>query len=242
MRKLWGPLGWMTLHSISALYPHNPTSDDKNNLIIFMNLFKSTIVCPHCKEHFADMFKTYTKKYPNWSNSKLDLFVFVCRAHNTVNRRLDKPIIKTLEECIQTIKRNTSIISSKDYRTKYIDYITSSWHRDMGDTNLVQCIECRDLRKIINNYWDKLPQEVTFTVLPDIDITEHIGKETAHGLPVGYFNIDLGFLNIKNTIQTLPQKKTKPEIKENPPDSRLLTSGGPSGFRFQNGRLKLIGT
>jgi len=42
--KIWGPLGWMTLHSISAIYPEKPSFADMEILKKFMDFFAATII------------------------------------------------------------------------------------------------------------------------------------------------------------------------------------------------------
>lgn len=241
MRKLWGPLGWLTLHSISALYPDQPTDSDKAKLKDFMSLFASTIVCPHCNRHFNEMFGIYTKKYPNWADSKLDLFVFICRAHNTVNRRLDKPVIKTIQDCIETLRNNTISTSSKEFRVKYINYITRSWTRDRNDSTIVQLPRCSKLARINEEYWNTLPQEVKFEFLPDIDVTEHIGK-TAPGPYVNkYATSNLTLLKKGQPKEgDQVQQVTTYTVTETP--NPLVLTKKPSGFIRVNGKLKLIGT
>jgi hypothetical protein len=235
MRKLWGPLGWLTLHSISALYPDEPTDDDKAKLKEFMNLFKFTIVCPNCKGHFREMFDLYTRLHPEWLNSKFDLFVFICRAHNTVNKRLDKPIIRTIDDCITTLKNNTLTTSSMEYRKKYVDYITNSWTRDRSDSTIVELLSCTKLRKIIDDYWNKLPQEINFSYSSDVDVQEYIGKITPSDMPPGYLNNNLKILNrnpkpVKEYTTYTPQRSPSP----------VLYTHRKSKFILQNGKMRLV--
>jgi hypothetical protein len=241
MRKLWGPLGWMTLHSISALYPDEPTADDKAMLKEFMDIFAMTIVCPHCNEHFREMFSIYTKKYSDWADSKLNLFVFICRAHNTVNRRLDKPIIKTLQDCIETLRVNTITTSSREFRTKYIDYITKSWIRDRNDGTVIFLSKCSRLSKINSTYWNNLPQEVKFEYLPDIDVTENIGKATSGPYTNVYISGNLSFLkraerHSVTPVQTYSVSQPVKIVAEQPQELPRVRSQ----FRPRNGKLTLV--
>ena len=127
MTAIWGPMGWVTLHSISLLYPDNPTQNDKQILLKFLQDFAESITCPHCEKHFKTMFENYRKTHPEWSNSRFDLFLFIVRAHNTVNKRLDKPIQQTLEDCIKTLQNTTKSTSPAQYRIAYLNYLMSNW-------------------------------------------------------------------------------------------------------------------
>jgi hypothetical protein len=57
MTSHWGPLGWMTLHSASMLYPENPEPVERLLMEYFINLFGETISCFTCKTHFITMKK-----------------------------------------------------------------------------------------------------------------------------------------------------------------------------------------
>ena len=61
MTAIWGPLGWMTLHSISVCYPDNPSQHDVGILNQFMDAFTTSITCPHCKNDFENVFLKYTE-------------------------------------------------------------------------------------------------------------------------------------------------------------------------------------
>ena len=113
MTAIWGPMGWMTLHSISLLYPNDPSPSDKQVLQSFLDDFANSITCPHCERHFKTIFENYRKLHPEWSSSKFQLFLFVARAHNTVNKRLEKPLKTTVQECLDafmTLSRVEGIV------------------------------------------------------------------------------------------------------------------------------------
>ena len=129
MTSRWGPLGWMTLHSISGCYPDEPTVIDKQLLNEFMNSFSVTITCSICNEHFSKMFKTYKNSVPTWNDSKQELFVAICRMHNTVNKKLNKPIPKNVGECLEILKNATKYSPQLEFRKKYIEYLATQWQR-----------------------------------------------------------------------------------------------------------------
>ena len=100
MTAVWGPLGWMTLHSVATCYPETPTQTERELMYSWLDMFRDTITCPHCREHFSAMLQTYRATFPGMLNSRQDFALFTFRAHNAVNRRLRKPIQATLEDCI----------------------------------------------------------------------------------------------------------------------------------------------
>jgi hypothetical protein len=120
-------MGWMTLHSVSVCYPDNPSGEDKKYISDFMDSFAATITCTNCRMHFESLFSNYKQNVPSWLNSKRDLFLAICRMHNNVNKRLDKPIPKTVSECLLSLQNATSYVSPADFRIKYIQYLAQDW-------------------------------------------------------------------------------------------------------------------
>ena len=151
--KIWGPLGWMTLHSISTIYPEKPSYADMEILKKFMALFEETITCPDCKQHFARMFNSYKTSNPAWCMSQREFFIFIARAHNSVNTRIDKPRISTIAECIETFKRNTAVTRAAIYRNNYIVYLIRNWSREQTGEGFILASAAREMMKINNEYW-----------------------------------------------------------------------------------------
>ena len=151
--KFWGPLGWMTLHSISAIYPENPTPEERAIVERFIELFRESITCPQCKSHFTGMLNMYKRKHPEWSSNRYNLFLFVCRAHNTVNKRLDKPVIPTLNDCIQALKTATKVTSTTDYRNAYINYLIMNWSKEFTGDGAIALGVARQMKKINDEYF-----------------------------------------------------------------------------------------
>jgi len=172
MTSRWGPLGWITLHSISANYPEHPSDADKMILKKFIELFAETISCPSCKSHFGIMYHTYITRNPSWWNSRANVFLFVCRAHNTVNRRLDKPIIPSVMSSIDTLLMLTRVTPPKEYRKQYLMYLQRNWASPDAE-GFMMSRAVREMIKINSEYWD--PRETNFAIqIPENDILEAI--------------------------------------------------------------------
>ena len=176
--KFWGPLGWMTLHSISAIYPENPTPEDKLLLDKFIENFRESITCVHCKGHFTSMLNTYRRKHYDWNASRYNLLLFVCRAHNTVNRRLDKPILPTLQSCIDRLREVEKVTPLSSYRTAYINYLMQNWSRE-GTGEAFMFLSCaKTLLKINNEYFNIRDEGVAnLSFRTDADVTEFIEED-----------------------------------------------------------------
>lgn len=184
MSAIWGPLGWMTLHSISVNYPDNPTEIEKKICYRFLEMFTETITCHICKTHFLRMLQTYKVIHPEYLNSKQDFFLFIVRAHNTVNRKLDKPTVKSVAESLKTLQEATSVTSPAEYRQKYIDYLKRTWGRDTSAAGLFAAQKIRELEKINNEYWS-LRETSYVQFFYEADVLEHIAeagvRRTARG-------------------------------------------------------------
>jgi UDP-galactopyranose mutase len=174
MTKLWGPLGWMTLHSVSLIYPESPSLQEKQLVARFLDLFAETISCIHCKLHFKNMKTIYISMYPNFLDSRQNFAMFVFRAHNTVNKRIDKPRPSTVSECLQMLKIATSHTSFAVFRNSYLSYLTRNWGRDYSGEGRIIINAVNEMIKINNEYFS--PRERGIPELIEDDITRLIER------------------------------------------------------------------
>ena len=203
MTSFWGPLGWMTLHSVSCLYPENPSEEDKKILTKYLNAFEQSISCPTCQNHFKSMKEMYKRSYPNWLNSRYDFFLFVCRAHNTVNRRIDKPIIPTLSECLKTFQSNVKLTSPAQYRQAYLNYLINNWSREHSGESFMRMAHVSEMKKINEQYWNLREIDVnTVVFLADTDVSQPILQDPKRFSPSPSIpvlannpNVRIGFRN-----------------------------------------------
>ena len=105
-KNIWGPSGWLFMHSISFQYPENPKEEDKNNYRVFFESLKNTIPCPKCREHYSENLK----QNPIQLNSRDELIQWVIDIHNAVNEKNSKKIYSRQEvEKLYSSKYNYSI-------------------------------------------------------------------------------------------------------------------------------------
>ena len=81
---IWGPHAWMFLHSITLVYPHEPSPEDKQHYFDYFDNLKNVLPCEICKKHY----KNYLIKYPlmNSLNTKIDLVKWLINVHNEINK------------------------------------------------------------------------------------------------------------------------------------------------------------
>jgi len=211
MTAIWGPMGWMTLHSISLLYPDNPTADDIQTLKKFLNDFAESLTCPHCERHFKIIFENYRKIHPDWANSRFNLFLFVARAHNTVNKRLEKPLKNTVQECLDAIQSATQYTSTTEFRRKYIDYVIRRMAAEMSGDSMVKVGNAQNMRRINESYWNSKVQ-----------------KDTS--------NFDM----TANVLEFVPENATSQRLSIFGNPSKTAVIEGPQiSIGFKGGRLRL---
>ena len=177
MTKIWGPMGWMTLHSISLNYPENPVYEDKLIVKRFLDKFAESITCNSCKVHFQAMYQSYIRSHPDWADSRFDLFLFMARAHNTVNKRLDKPLIRTVSDCLETIKSNVRNTSLSQFRYNYIHHVIRNWVSTRSGEGMIFGNAAREMDKINNEYWNLRETDLNTVSFPEEDITTSIEQQ-----------------------------------------------------------------
>ena len=154
-------MGWMTLHSVSHTYPESPSPAEQQLVGQWLELFRDTITCAHCRTHFAEMLQQYKAIYPSYLASRRDFLVFVFRAHNTVNRRLDKPVYLTSDECEDIYRSNLASRSAREYRVAYLNHIMQNWKTMHDMTGIAAVRKVQQMMQVETTYWgprDTLPE------------------------------------------------------------------------------------
>ena len=194
MTAIWGPLGWMTLHSISTSYPIQPTSSEKQLMYSWLDMFRDTITCPYCKGHFTTMLGNYRVRFPNMLDSRQNFAMFAFRAHNTVNARLSKPVYATLNECMAILKKNIENRSAEDYRISYINHILRYWKSIQDISGIVAVKKILEMKKIEIDYISRLDTKFDVelvnesVVIPRSWVENNVEESTPRQLPILRFN------------------------------------------------------
>ena len=152
MTSVWGPLGWMTLHSMASLYPDEPTGSEKALMNSWLDLFASTITCPSCQGHFQETLEVYRSRFPGMLESRAAFLMFTFRAHNSVNQRLRKPIYSTVAECFEVLRNNVKTRFSTHYRQAYYAHITRHWKVLQDASGMAALRKIADMNKIEATY------------------------------------------------------------------------------------------
>ncbi len=86
--NVWGPPGWIFLHTVTFQYPENPTDLDKQKYYTFFNSLKNVLPCPNCREHYHENFENI----PIRLESREELIEWLIDIHNEVNKKNNKRI------------------------------------------------------------------------------------------------------------------------------------------------------
>ena len=179
MTSIWGPLGWMTLHSVATCYPVTPSQAEKELMYSWLDMFRDTITCPHCRDHFTSMLQTYRSSFPTMLNSRQDFSLFTFRAHNAVNRRLKKPLHLTLEDCMTTLQTNVKTRTAADYRVSYLNHITKYWRSWQDISGMVALKKINEMRKIEVTYVQPRDTNFVVTLAPDVVVLPRDALESS---------------------------------------------------------------
>lgn len=149
-------------------YPETPTHTERELIRSWLDMFRDTITCPSCREHFSAMLAAYRVSYPTMLNSRQDFAVFTFRAHNAVNRRLRKPIYATMDDCMATLKNNIKSRTARDYRISYINHATRHWRVFQDVTGIAALKKLNEMKKIETDYLTPRDPNFEVALRPDV--------------------------------------------------------------------------
>lgn len=184
MTAIWGPLGWMTLHSTAFAYPENPTPTEQALMSTWLDMFRDTITCPSCQGHFSNLLASYRAQFRDMLVNRQQFVLFTFRAHNAVNRGLNKPIYASVEECMVTLRDNVATRSAKEYRNAYWTHIARHWQTFQDITGIVALKKIRELRRIEEEYVTPRDTNFKITIPPGVVVLpQTIMERTAYSEP-----------------------------------------------------------
>jgi len=155
MTSIWGPLGWMTLHSAASCYPDRPLPSEIALVSTWLDMFQSTITCPSCREHFGEALGAYRRLSPQMLSSREEFMLFTFRVHNSVNRRLNKPVHATVAACFEQLRNNVKSRSAREYRTAYINHIRRFWRTMQDASGMTSIKKINEMTKIEWEYFQR---------------------------------------------------------------------------------------
>jgi hypothetical protein len=135
---------------------------------VWLDMFRDTITCPSCREHFTSMLATYRQSFPNMLASRQNFAMFSFRAHNAVNRRLHKPIHADVESCMNILKNNVKTRTARDYRVSYLTHITRHWNVYRDITGISALRKIAEMNKIERDYFGSRDNNFVVELASDV--------------------------------------------------------------------------
>ena len=152
------------MHSVALSYSEVPTESEKVLMNKWLDMFRDTITCAHCREHFTNMLARYKTHFPTFLNSRQSFVIATFRMHNTVNRRLSKPIYNTVAECISTLEETIKRKTPTEYRIAYLTHIANYWRSMQDISGIVSVRKIQEMKKIENEYLTPKSANMSFIV------------------------------------------------------------------------------
>lgn len=81
-----GRATWRFLHTMTLRFPDHPTPEQRTTLSTFFHSFALLYPCGECANHFQELLK----ELPPQTSSRMAASLWLCSAHNRVNKRLGK--------------------------------------------------------------------------------------------------------------------------------------------------------
>lgn len=115
----WGPATWNTLHAIAHTLPDDLAVEERARLRHFLFDVAHYLPCKLCGRHFA----TFVTEHATDARlaTRTDVIALLHDAHNSVNRRLGRPL-PTLDEHNRMYARNTHPRGWSRYTSKVLSW------------------------------------------------------------------------------------------------------------------------
>jgi len=88
--RVWGPAGWIFLHSIAQNYAENPTPEQKENYLNFFRLVGDVLPCKYCRDSYKEFISepdTFLSEEVMKNRKTFTKWLYLI--HNKVNYKLD---------------------------------------------------------------------------------------------------------------------------------------------------------
>ena len=130
-KKEWGNATWYLFHTLSYKMKDEYFEELKDDFLNMCSRICSNLPCPDCSEHASSIMRNLNRGN---IKTKKDLQMFFFDFHNSVNRRVKKPVFS---ESSMFMYRNAvtknivfNYISTMSKKYHNIKLLTNSFHRD----------------------------------------------------------------------------------------------------------------
>lgn len=117
MTKIWGPHGWIFLHTVTFGYPLEPTDEQK---IKYKNFFESVgdiLPCKYCRESYKEFITNKTPLTDNVMQNRDTLTKWFYNIHENVNHKLGIDYGVTYEDVVARYESYRAICGTNKHKT-----------------------------------------------------------------------------------------------------------------------------
>jgi hypothetical protein len=86
-------------------------------------------------------------------DSRSEFMLFSFRVHNSVNRRLNKPVHQTVEACFEQLRNNVKTRRAREYRVGYVNHIRRHWRTMQDASGFTSLKKINEMTKIEIDYF-----------------------------------------------------------------------------------------
>lgn len=130
-KKEWGNATWYLFHTLSYKMKDEYFDELKDDFLNMCSRICSNLPCPDCSEHASAIMRNLNRGN---IKTKKDLQMFFFDFHNSVNKRVKKPVFTESSMFMyrNAITKNIvfNYISTMSKKYHNIKLITNSFHRD----------------------------------------------------------------------------------------------------------------
>jgi hypothetical protein len=129
--KVWGPTGWVFLHSIAQNYPEEPTNEQKMYYKNFFRLIGNVLPCRYCRESYQQFIEEPGTKLNDAVMKNRKTFTrWLYDIHNKVNKKLGINYCVSFEQVTKKYESFRSKCTKSEPVTKPIKGCTNASSED----------------------------------------------------------------------------------------------------------------
>ena len=146
--SIWGPSYWHILHTVSFIYPVNPSCEDKkNHRNLILNL-KNVLPCKYCRINLNKNFKTLPLRYCDLKNRET-FSKYVYDLHELVNTMLGKKSGLTYNDVRERYEHFRSRCTKDEINKKIFKQKTHKRRKEKGCTEPLVGKKAKCVLKIV---------------------------------------------------------------------------------------------
>jgi len=97
--RVWGPAGWLFLHSIAQNYPWKPDQEKKENYLTFFKQVGNVLPCRYCRESYQKFItEPGTELNMSVMESRKTFVKWLYLVHNKVNKKLGVKKVPSIQK------------------------------------------------------------------------------------------------------------------------------------------------